>query len=451
MCSYNAPSMLFPPQELMALAGIVKEWKYESAELLDAMAEQLNLRQTLRRIRQIKPDIIVTISGFACFEDDLEMLNVIHRQFPEIVKVLFGHYATLFFQEIFERYSFHYIILGEPDLTFSNLYDALKGEKPIKEVEGIVYKKNGELIIQTGEPRILHPDKLPMPAYDLVKADGYFEPLMEGPFGLIQTARGCPYSCNYCVKSYGRRLTYRTPEQIINEIIFLKRHHGIRSLRFIDDTFTIHSQRVIDICKLMIDNKVNISWTCLSRPDSLKEEMLPWMQKAGCRRIYFGIESGSPKVLAYLNKETDLALSLRNLKACKNYNIETLGFFIVGAPVETDEDFEMSIQFAYDAQLDYIMVSELTAYPGTPLFEQLKPELDFSVLPHRNTWRDPKLRERNYRREKDFYRRFYFRPAYALSNAVRMLKNPVSYASTSLRMIRFLFSNYAPTPKRDFI
>ncbi len=448
MCSYHAPNMLFPPQELMALAGIVKEWKKGKVDLLDAMAEQLNLEQTLERIGEIKPDIIVTITGFSCFEDDMETFDAIHRQFPEAVTVVFGHYATQFFREILQRYSFHYVIMGEPDMIFSKLYDAITGTVPVKEVEGIAYKPNGELIIQEGEPRIAHPEELPMPAYDLLKPDCYFEPFMEAPFGLIQSARGCPYSCNYCVKSFGRRLTYRTPQQIIDEIIFLKKHHGIRSLRFIDDTFTVSTKRVIEVCQLMIENELNISWTCLSRVDSLKPEMLPWMQKAGCKRIYFGIESGSPKVLAYLDKEGNPAEALASLKACKKYDIETLGFFLVGAPVETDEDHEMSVRFAREAELDYVVVSELMAYPGTPLFDQVKAELDFSVLPYRNRWRDPERRKSNMQREKDFYKRFYLRPAYAVRSAKRVLKHPVSFAANSMRMLRFLLRNSSPTLKR---
>jgi anaerobic magnesium-protoporphyrin IX monomethyl ester cyclase len=450
MCSYNAPNQLLPPQELMALGGMLRDNQQYSTVLIDAIAEQLSLPQTLSKLSSVQPDVIVAIQGFECFDEDMEMLQQVKNNSPGCKLILFGHYATLFPQQILETTNTDIVILGEPDNIFISLMDALLHARPLAEVSGIAYKSSGQVIIQPGDTRIGHPEQLPMPAYEMLHPELYFEPFLKAPFGLIQTARGCPYNCNYCVRSFGKRLTYRTTEQIIDEIVFLKQKFGIRSLRFIDDTFTVHTNRVIEICKKMIDLDLQIEWTCLSRVDTLREEMIPWMKKAGCKRIYFGVESGSTKVLQYFDKPMDLDAALSILKKCTKAGIETLGLFIVGAPVEDQTDFDASVNFAIRADFDYIIASELAVYPGTPLYAQLEKEVDFSLFPYKNEWKDEALRTRNKLREKEFYRRFYYRPRFILKHALKAVRHPLEYLQNFTKLGSFVLGG-RKSKRADYI
>jgi len=440
MCSYNAPSMLLPPQELIALAGIAKKFNDCNLTLIDSIAEPYNLGETIAHLKQVEPDIIVSIQGFECFEEDMNALVEIKKNLSQSKLILFGHYATLFPEEILQKTNFDIIILGEPDNIFEDLLGTLIRGSNLAEVSGIAYRTDSGIIVQKGDERIPHPELLPMPAYELLKAEKYFEPFLKPPFGLIQSARGCPYSCNYCVRSFGKRLTYRTPDQIIEEIIFLKEKFGIRSLRFIDDTFTVHTKRVVELCQKMIDLNLDIEWTCLSRISTLKEEMVPIMKQAGCKRIYFGVESGSQKVLNYLNKPTDLTEAISTIRLCKKYGIESLAFFIIGAPVEEEEDFYASVNFAIDADFDYIAVSELIPYPGTELFDALRDQIDFSLFPYKNEWKDKSMKERNKIREKKFYQHFYYRSKYVLKSARNVLKHPMEYIANVRKLSVYLLS-----------
>ncbi len=451
MCSYNAPNQLLPPQELMSLAAIAKRWKNAKAIILDAIAEEIDLSETIKRIDAFKPDLIVTISSFECFEEDLDTYQSIMNAAPHARAVLFGYYATHFYKEILDKYSFDFIILGEPDLIFSDLYDALMKTRDLSDVEGIAYKLKGQLIVQPGEERVARPEDLPMPAYELISPLKYFEPFMPAPLGLIQTARGCPYSCNYCVKSYGKKLTYRTPAQILEEIIYLKKEYGIKSLRFIDDTFTVHNKRVIELCQLMIAQKPDIEWTCLSRTDTLKRDTIAWMKKAGCKRIYFGVESGSAEVLKHYDKEINVAQSYETLAECKKQGIETSGLFMVGAPFETENDFNLSVNFAIQADFDYIVVGALIPYPGTVLFDSLKEEINFSALPYKNEWKNPELKKIAEFREKEFYRLFYLRPRYVTKSAGKALRKPVEFVKNSLKLAGYIYGSSALEKRTDFI
>ena len=438
MCSYNAPNILLPPIELISLAGKLRYFENCKAYLIDAIAEKLDSISTIEKLASLKPDIIVTMPGFECFTEDMKVLEEIQQSLPLSKMILFGHYATLFPEEILDKTNIDIILLGEPDNIFENLIKAILSNYKLSTISGIAYKTESGIIVQKGENRISHPDILPMPAYELLKAENYFEPFLPTPLGLIQSARGCPYTCNFCVKSFGKQLTYRTTEQIIEEIIFLKEKFKIRSLRFIDDTFTVKTSRVIEICQKMIELEIGIDWACLSRMDSLNKEIIPLMKKAGCKRIYFGVESGSKKVLNYLNKDTNLVDALSVFRSCKDNGIDIVGFFIIGAPVEEREDFLESIDFAIEADFDYITVNKLIAYPGTELFEKLKDQINFSLFPYKNEWKNSNIEKRTEQMEKEFYKRFYYRKKFILKNAKKILQNPVEYFDNFKKLSSYL-------------
>ena len=450
MCSYNAPNLLFPPLELLALGGIVRDWKKGEAHLIDAIAEDYNTSTVIDKIESLQPDLIVSIIGFECFQSDINAIKAIKERFPSITYSIFGHYPTHFSREILEQTPVDFVLLGEPDVNFSELYDTLKEGRDLTAVDGIAYRSDGKIKVQESHGRINDINTLPIPSYELLLNDQYFEPFMPKPFGLVQSARGCPYQCNYCVKSFGTKLTVKTPEKIIAEIQYLKDKFNIRSLRFIDDTFTVDSKRVIEICKLMIEKNFQLHWSCLTRSDTINEEMVMWMKKAGCKRVDLGIESGSERILELYNKRMDLDKSLENLLLCNKYGIETMGFFMVGLPEETKEDFEKSLEFAIKAKLDYVLATELRPYPGTPLYEQMKELVDFNILPYRNEFKDPNVKKRQIEWEKEFFRRFYLRTSYIIRMVSKMLKKPGETIENASKILRFALTTSPGEDRRDF-
>ena len=423
MCSYNSPTFLYPPTELICLAAIARDWHKHEVCLIDAIAESLTTEVTIQRIQKFKPDMVLCLTGFECFEEDLNVIREFKKTMPQLEFVVFGHYPTEFPKVVIEESGADFVLLGEPDLTFDALLSFKAGEKLLSEIGSLAYRnEDGEAVVSGKSSRIPDPNELPMPAYDLLKNQYYSEPFLARPFGLIQTARGCPYKCNYCVRSFGVKLTALTPERIMEHIHFLIQHHGIRSLRFIDDTFTATPARVVRLCKLMIEANLNLEWSCLSRADTLNREMLQWMKKAGCIRLYFGIESGSQRMLDIYDKGINANLALQNLKYCRDLGLDTVGFFMVGHPEESTQDIRESVRFAHNAGLSFIAVSGLMFYPGTAMFEKNKHLLEFNIYPYSNRFSDPRMEDRKYRLEKEFYRRFYLSPRFMASHAIRLLK-----------------------------
>ncbi len=407
MCSSFAEQYLFPPHDLVALAGIARNKGY-GCLFLDAVAEKYSIEAVLAEIKNYKPDIIISIISFELYDKDVDFVKQIKTTFPNISYGLFGHYPTHFPLETLQHSLGDFIMLGEPDHVFENILENCKNGQISTSILGTVVKSGVTTVkVNEGDRRVPNPNLLPMPAYDLIKQLNYREPLMPYPTGLVQSARGCPYKCNYCVHSFGTKLTVLTPENVIEHILFQKRVHNIKALRFIDDTFTAIPSRVIKICKLMIDNNINLPWTCLSRADTLDEEMLIWMKKSGCVRLNIGMESGSQAIVDFLDKGVNVEQCGKMLERAHQLGFELMGFFLVGIPGETRQDIEQSIRFA-KRHFDFIVVDCLKVYPGTSIFHKLKEEVDFALYPYINDFKSKSFNRHSRKMKSLFYLKYYF-------------------------------------------
>ncbi len=451
MCSYHSPMFLFPPLELISAAAMVRTIEGITVELRDAIAEQLEIEEVCSILQRGKFDAVFALSGFECFESDMNMLREIRQRLPKVKQVLFGYYPTEFPELVLRNTRVDAVLLSEPEYAIHDLFLQWRNEtSDYSAISGIAYRENGEIKIQKNS-RITHLNELPMPAYDLLKIDLYSEPFLPSPFGMIQSARGCPYKCNYCVRTYGTKLTALTPENMILHVKKYIELFNIKSLRFIDDTFTATPARVIQFCKLLEENHVQLKWTCLSRADTLNKEMLYWMKRTGCRRLYVGVESGSQNMLNFYNKGIDKRLALENLLYCKEIGLETSAFFMIGGVNETEGDLQQSINFAIDAKFDFVVVSEMQTYPGTIMYEEMKDKVEFSLFPYINRFKDPAIVERQLMWQKKFYNSFYNRPAYifrkipmAISHSTEVLKNFV-------RVNRFVATKQNADVRRDLL
>lgn len=439
MCSYVSPESLMPPLELISCAAIAREWVYAEVKLIDAIAEQLSVAEVITQIQAFQPNAIIALTGFECFEEDMDTVREIKQQLPNISFVLFGHYATHFPAETLSHSLSDYVILGEPELVLADLLKPLFNQQPVSCVNGIAYRKNETIVIQGEAGRIKDPNELPVPAYNLLPIGKYYEPLMARPYGMIQTVRGCPYQCNYCVKSYGTKLSQLNTQRVIHEMKQWIELQGVKSIRFIDDTFTLNKQRVIDLCKAIIENKIKVEWACLSRTDNLDIELLTWMKKAGCKRIYFGMESGSQRMLDIYKKNVKVEDALHALHLCRKVGIETAAFFMSGHPRETEKDFEETLAFAKAANLNYASFNPLTPYPGTGLFNEIKEQINFSIYPYKNEWKEQAVYDNFARRKELFYKGFYMRLKFLLTNIPVMLKNFSQITSMGIALLRYLW------------
>jgi O-antigen biosynthesis protein len=192
-------------------------------------------------------------------------------------------------------------------------------------------------------PRIRDLDALPMPAWDLFTKLPYsWETLWfpETPTFTMTTSRGCPFRCAFCSVGavWGKQYTCFSAARIVSDIEHLIEHYGAKGVYFREDNFTLDRKRVVEFCKLLMDRHIDIRWACESRVDSLDNELLELMHKAGARGFYFGIESGSQRILDELHKGISVDQIRTCFRLCNEIGFNTAASVIVGLPQETDED-----------------------------------------------------------------------------------------------------------------
>jgi len=446
VASYYAPNFLIPPTELMGLASYLRDVVGARVTLTDAVAEQLGTVEIAARNRADPPDLIVALAGFRILNEDLRALGRLRDLLPGSRSVIFGYLPTQAPDVVAGHPGVDFVVRGEPEYTVGELVAALGADEEPASVAGLAYRHDGEVRLTPPRARIEDLDALPFPDHDLVDLSLYNESFVPRPIGVVTTARGCPYDCSFCVRAYGRTLACRSWESIGKELLGLRRR-GIRNVRFLDDTFTVHRQRVVDLCRFIEGSLPDLRWTCLTRLDRLDGPLAEAMARAGCRRIYAGVESSNPERLEAWNKGMSIAQIEAGVAAARAAGIEVSGFFIVGAPGETVAEVRASADFAAALGLDWVIATRLQYWPGTRLTSGRGGEIDFA-LDAAEPGRAPEQGATQYDLEKQFYRRFYVRPRWAVRRLGQVARSPRDTLRGAIGLASYLS---APAPSRDFI
>lgn len=430
-CSYYSPNSLLPPQDLLQLASCVRAWNNAVVVLVDAIAEHYTEAETWEVIRRFTPDIIVSVTGLEFFGDDMACLERMRKIFPDITCGIFGFYPTGFPEEILRNSSIDFILRCEPEKPLSDYIHALQNGLSVDTIAGLAGRNDDGAIFVNGEQRLNNLDELPFSDYTLVNLNHYDEALLGRRCAAILATRGCPFSCSYCAPTYGHCTSAKSPGRVVEEMRHLIKS-GANSIRFLDDTFTFDRLWVLDVCKEIIRQNVVVPWSCLSRVDTVDQELLFWLRKAGCKRILVGIESYSPRVLEHLNKCITPEMINPQLALIRKAGIQAVGFFMVGGPFETEKDFQMTLAGALTAPLDLIIVGIMIPYAGTEFFEQHRHELEFSLFPYKFEYKDPSVIKNAHKRYNRLYLRFYLRPSVICRHFFYLVRHPW-YAISMLR------------------
>jgi radical SAM superfamily enzyme YgiQ (UPF0313 family) len=242
-------------------------------------------------------------------------------------------------------------------------------DEQLSSLKGLGWRRKGEVTVNFPRPFFKSLDDLPIPLHHLLPFDKYRAPLIKGPYTFIVTSRGCPAGCKYCIKhvSYGYSVRLRSPQKLVEEMSLLKRL-GVGHVQMYSDLFTVNRDQVMELCELLIQSDLNMTWTCNSRVDYVDEEMLTLMGKAGCQLIAWGIESGNEAVLKKAHKGYRMEQAYNALRWAKKAKIMNWGYFIIGLPGETVETIQETIALSKKLPLDIALFHVAAPYPGTPFF-----------------------------------------------------------------------------------
>ncbi len=291
-------------------------------------------------------------------------------------------YAKKIIQKIRERNPKQLIVLG-------GVHPTILPERTLKETNcDIIVRGDGEktmLEIVKGRrdkiitaPLIENIDELPMPAWDMIDAYDYFKigtnsfygDTKNNMEGYVQTGRGCPFNCAFCAQKYMTkcRIRYKSTENVIKEINYLKDNFGCDRFYFFDDNFIIDKKRVEKLCEQVSKIK-GIDWHCLSRVDMADYDLYVKMRKAGCKGVCYGIESNSQKILDNANKRTTAEQNRNAIETAKKAGLKVRNQVIVGLPGETDETVEETAELIRTSQSDTWGVHIFVPLPGSDIWE----------------------------------------------------------------------------------
>ncbi len=391
---------VYPPLGFMYLSAAIKnEIKDIDIKVLDLHIESIKKSQNNEEVHwlnmskdvveEFKPDMIaISVMFGASFESAQMIGQYLRKEYPNIVIASGGVHVTGIVKEKNNGLDFNdFVIIKESEKHFPQLIKYLNLETDM--VNGVVPIKTNKVRKKehfSGETDpVEHVDELPIPDYGIVDIKNYYKHgilsaaqtvAYDTPLATMQTVRGCTARCTFCsVRNFnGFGVRTHSPERVLKEIEILYKKFGIRHIDFVDDDFTVSRSRVIEICKMLIERKYNLTWSIGNgiRLGTLDDELLTFMADSGCTYFSLGIESGDDKMLKEMKKP--LTLKILNKKAPlleRHTRIYYRANFITGYPDETPEQLNRTFECAKNYSWDWCLFSLCKPLPDTELYNKL--------------------------------------------------------------------------------
>lgn len=426
-------ALSYPSLTLATLAGNLE--KEHQVRIVDLNLSTGIYQDLFNEIEDFKPDFIASSANTPLYPSMKEIMYKVKTRYPNIKTIVGGPHITASPAEAARETCFDIIVIGEGDTVISELLAA----SSIGDVPGIIYKDNfsGKMVSTPKRELISDINALPNPAWQLFKLDKYKNSRLasrKNPVGLLQTSRGCAFSCNFCSKlTFGRLFRAKDSKKVVDEIEYML-GCGFKEIHICDDSFTQNINRAKEICLEIIKRNLKFPWSIINgiRVDMVDFEFFKLAKKAGCWQIGFGIESGDQEVLDRVNKKTNLDQIETAIRLAKKAGIDTFGFFILALAGETEKSMRRTIEFAKKLPLDTAKFDICIPYPGTDYYQELNlagrirsknwskyscHQIDEPLFNHPNlTW--PIIGVYY----KKAFREFYLRPSYIARRFMRSLK-----------------------------
>ncbi len=430
----------------IAYLAAVSERRGDKVAVFDQDVEDVKLTDF---VRQFQPDLVGIGTNTPQVKQGWLCAREVKSVLPDVPVVQGGPHVSALPEESAARPEIDIVVRGEGEDTWIDISNHLEqwraanphfkardlhdpANKLLDKILGITYMTTEGKIRHTHErPAVANLDALPFPAYRYFKMERYssLQPAMDaiekGKSFSMMTSRGCPYRCTFCSQSVmAEKWRARSPENVVLEWHHLVDDLGAQEIGILDDSANIDRKRLYRLSELLIKEGLHkkAQWVMINgiRANLADVELLGMMKEAGCKRVAFGVETGDEDILESIDKRVTHDQIRQAFKNAKKVGLETVGFFIIGLPGDTEETMEKTIRFACELDPLVANFSMMTPYPGTKVWEQV----------HRNggrmlvkDWQDyvffegkaryemgPTTAEAQERKWKEAYRRFYLRP-----------------------------------------
>jgi len=387
---YGHSSDVLFPVFLPYLATSIKREGYK-LKILDAQATRLNIEGITREIRNKQPEFIISMLTLPSIYGDIHLLNKVKEEFPKTFLISVGVVTEFLAEEILRKSKVDFLVSGKYPFYASPIVELIhalekKPRRSFKEIPGLVYREEqkGKILIKRNPFQESQTDEslddldtkiyreFPMGKYQLCFFDPYGRSLNYFP---ILSGKGYPFSCIYCPYpiGFGRKIFYKAPINLVNEIEFLNKNFGIKAFVFRDQVFTANKKRIEKICDLISERGLKVNWLFETRVDIISKNLLRKMKTAGCNRIHYGVETGDENLLKKIGKPgVNKKLIKEIFKNTSEQGIYTMAHVILGLPGENKKTLMNTYNFLLEIDPDGVNWNLITPYPGTKLFEIAK-------------------------------------------------------------------------------
>lgn len=448
-CEVEERYSVLEPYSLLQLAALLRE-RGHRPRLLDANGLDLSHEEVESWLRRQNYDALITRFTPTTFDHDLGVAATSKAVRPDADTVgICWTLRTLPKDVLADAPALDVYLRHEYEAVGPELIDTLEDGRNLADVPGVAYRENGGVAVTPDALPLQDYDALPLPAFDLLPSlDPYFisAPACK-PFTIMYTSKGCPYSCEFCTVAR-TRWKARSAESVLEELRYLHDDHGLRTVSFFDETFTMSHPRVRALCEGIQREGLDLRWYCNTRVHLVDPELLRTMRAAGCSGISYGVESGNQEILDAITKQATVGQAADAIQWTKEAGIKVYCAFILGLPGETRESALDTIDFALRTLPNGAQFNIAVPYPGTELQETLQAQGLLPKMEWRDMYQDAAIvgtetltREDLNGLRKLAYTKLYFNPRWWWQNVKFALASPDDFELASRYALRVL-NNY---------
>jgi radical SAM superfamily enzyme YgiQ (UPF0313 family) len=377
---FDKSILAFPPVFPTYTAAILERAGHECS-ILDAQILDLDLPQLFREVKNKKPDIVVARISLPAAKEELEMMFRLKSFCPAVITVGWGAICRVEPHKVLAHSNLDLVIRNDLEFTLPRVIEKIEKGQSFGDVPGIAFRNGRKIVVNPSGFFVKNLDALPIASHHLLQMDKYsakatllFPGVSEKRsfrYGCIYSSRGCSYNCMYC----GNPIALgpwraMSPKRTVDEIEFLVHNYDVKAIRFMDPCFNMDVGRAEKICEEILNRRLNFYWTCEARAQKLTRRLIKKMKKAGCIRVEIGVETGDARLLESIGKGGCTLNDIRRaFRIAHEEGIPTCAFIMVGLPGETWETIQNTRKFLREIKPDYISISLVTPFPGTPLYE----------------------------------------------------------------------------------
>lgn len=369
-----------PPIGLLSLAAVLRAEAGAEVRLADLRLSDRPEADLSRACAEFRPHVV----GISALTHESRAVRLAartaRRADPRVRVVLGGPHASALGPAVLDRVpDLDAALLGEGEASVVELVRRLAAGEPLHGLPGVAHRAGGSATLEGAAPLVEELDCLPTPAYDLVDFDEFarrprFARTGAGRYMTVMSSRGCPFGCLYCHNIFGRRYRARSPASFVAELELLRSRWGVREFEVVDDAFNLRRERVIEICRGIVDAglDVRLSFPNGMRGDLLDEEQLEWLRRAGTNYLAIAVETAAPRMQELIAKRMDLDRVRAMVRFGRRLGIHMHGLFMVNLPGETLEEMRRTADFIVASPFLSFNLGVATPFPGTRLAERAR-------------------------------------------------------------------------------